>query len=123
MPSVECVLDPSKCGTSSTPSKPKSPIVDSGPRPEKLSQTQLRTGLTAAKSAAKQCGRTHGATPGSSVQIKLSIAGSTGSVSSATPTGDAADTALGLCVAGAAEKASFPTFTKSTMGVLFTFRM
>ena len=94
-----------------------------GTAAEKLSQSELRKGLTGAKSAAKQCGRNHGAAAGSGVKIKLSIAGASGSVTKATPLDDHAGTALGLCVASAAKKASFPTFTKSAMGVVFTFRM
>jgi hypothetical protein len=98
--SADCILDPSRCG------------------PEKLTSAQIRSGLKQVEPAAKRCAVTHGASSGTRVPVRLSIGG-TGSIRSATPQDPYAN-ALGRCVADELSKASFPTFSQSSMGVLYT---
>jgi hypothetical protein len=99
--SADCILDPSRCG------------------PERLTSAQVRTGLQQVVPAAKLCAAAHGAATGTRVPVRLSIDGATGSVRSATPQAPHQD-ALGRCVANELGNASFPAFTQSSMGVVYT---
>jgi len=85
--------------------------------PKKLGQTQILSGISAAKSAAKSCGS------GATVAVKFSVKGSTGKVISAKAQGEHAGTSIGKCVEGAAKKASFPKFQASQQGFTFKFRL
>lgn len=124
-PGVECILDPSKCGggggSSSKKAAPKKAATDPN-LPEKLTSTDIKNGVAPHKGAAKSCGGKHGAAPGEKVTVKLSIAGATGNVTSASAIGKHAGTPLGNCVAQALKKASFKKFQKSSLGVQYPIR-
>ncbi|MCX4242346.1 GYF domain-containing protein [Paraliomyxa miuraensis] len=128
-PSVECILDPSKCGKSTKKSSGGSSGGGSSggssnpSAPEKLSPTDLKAGLASVKAEAKSCGAKNGAKAGEKVQVKLSLSGSTGTVSKATPLAPHAGTSLGNCVAAAAKKAKFKEFKNATMGFQYSFTM
>ncbi len=125
-PSLECQLGIGECTSTSTPRKPPEdpdPKTTDPSRPAKLTTVQVRNAIAGPKRSAKQCGRTHGAAAGDRVEVKLSIAGATGKVTSATPVGEHARSALGRCVADALAKASFPKFGDPAMGVSFGVRM
>ncbi len=91
--------------------------------PAKLSQADVRAGITVVKPAAKACGSKHRAAPGTKVTVKLSIQGATGRVVSAKATGEHAGKPLGNCVAQAAKKATFKKVKKPQTGVQIPFRM
>lgn len=118
---VECVLDPGRCTASGTPKTTSSKPKGSG-RPEKLTASQLKAALASTKADARRCGPEHGAAPGTRVQVKLSIEGSTGTVVKATPQGEHAGSSLGRCVARALSKTEFPEFTAARMGTLYSVR-
>lgn len=87
--------------------------------PEKLSMPDVRKALAPVKAAARTCGRTHGASPGTKVRVKLSIDGATGLVVSATPLDDHSTSPLGKCVASKFGDAKFPRFRSKRMGLTF----
>jgi hypothetical protein len=91
--------------------------------PEKLTTTDIKSGVNAVKGAAKACGSKHGAKPGTKVSVKLSIAGSSGTVSSASAQSPHNGTPLGNCVAAALKKATFKKFQKSSIGVVYPIRL
>ncbi|MCX4247155.1 hypothetical protein [Paraliomyxa miuraensis] len=117
---VECVIDPSKCSRSGKkkpdPSDDTSSTKGLPPAP---SSTAIRSAMNEVKPQAKACGPKHGGRSGEKVRIKLSVAGSTGQVTSATALDDHAGTALGRCVAGALSKAKLPRFSKPQAGVVY----
>lgn len=131
--SADCILDPSRCDraiarTDAAPSRPASPRTkpvtskDDG-LPDKLTSAQIRKGLSLVKDEAEACALRNGAPTGAKVQVKLSIAGSTGEIAEASPRGEFASTSLGRCVARALSAAAFPRFERSRMGVLYSVRM
>jgi cell division protein FtsN len=121
--SVGCILDPDSCkDKASGSSKPKTAAVDPN-LPPSLTAAEFKKGLQSVKSQAKSCGSRHGAKGGDSVQIRLSISGSTGNVTSAAATGPHKGTALGNCVAAAIKSAKFSKFQKSSQGFSFGVRM
>jgi hypothetical protein len=75
------------------------------------------------RAAAKACGPKHGAAPGETVEVKVSIAGGTGKVTAANALGEHAGSALGTCVAGALGQATFERFAKSQIGLKYTVRL
>ncbi len=91
--------------------------------PDKLSQTDVRKGISAVKSNAKSCGSKHGVPAGTKVRVKLSIAGDTGKVISADPLAPHAGTAVGSCVANAVKQASFRRFKSGQQGATYPFTM
>jgi hypothetical protein len=124
---LECIVDPAGCNRGR-----KAPTTEAqGPRanapaedlPATLSQSALRTGFGRVRAQAKACGPTHGAAPGETVAVKLSIAGDTGSITAAKPLGTHARTALGSCVAGALRGATFDRFGKAQIGLKYTVRL
>ncbi len=122
--SVECLLDQSKCGARSKPDRGRDKTdKDTGPLPEALSSSQIRTAIKSVKPEAKACGRSHGASSGEQVRVKLSIIGRTGAVTKSDALGDHAGTALGRCVAKALSGAQFPQFRKKQSGVVYVVRM
>ena len=124
MPSVDCVLDPSKCGASKPKLDKHDPVGDPrGVLPDKLSSAQLRNGLAAIKPAARKCGRNHGIPSGESIKVKLSLIGKSGRIESVSILDDYAGTPVATCVAKALKTAEFPSFAKSRMGALYTLRM
>jgi len=123
LPAVECVLDPSACAVPKSGKPTTIPDEPSKALAEKPSAAQLRNALAVVKPSAKQCGRKHGVAAGTSVRVKLSIAGTTGRITQTTVLGDHASTALAACLSTAVKKASFPRFTKPSIGTLYTFRL
>lgn len=120
---VDCILDPSKCGGSKKSSS-KKPAASSDPNlPDKLSSSDIKAGIAPVKNAAKACGSKHGAKPGESVRVRISISGSSGTVSSATAQGEHKGTPLGNCVAAALKQAKFKKFKSSSMGAIYPMRM
>ncbi len=126
---IDCILDPKlpKCkggGGSSKPSggttapKPADPSL-----PESLSTGDIKAGVTPVKDSAKACGGKHGAQPGETVKVKLSIAGATGAVTSASAEPPHQGTPLGNCVAAALKKATFKKFQKATLGAVYPVKM
>lgn len=122
---IECVLDPSRCTASGTPKTAtgSSSSTSTKAPPAKLSASQLKAALASTKADARRCGTQHGADPGTRVQVKLSIEGSSGRVVSATPQGDHASGSLGRCVAQALSQTQFPRFGSARMGTLYSVRM
>jgi predicted Zn finger-like uncharacterized protein len=128
---VDCILDPKlpKCkggGGSSKPSggTPKPTPAPTDPSlPETLGTADIKAGVSPVKDAAKACGSKHGAQPGESVKVKLSIAGATGAVTSAAAEPPHNGTPLGNCVAAALKKATFKKFRKATLGAVYPVKM
>jgi predicted Zn finger-like uncharacterized protein len=128
---VDCILDPKlpKCkGGSSSSSKPSSspkptPAPTDPSLPETLGAAEIKAGVGPVKDAAKACGSKHGAAAGESVKIKLSIAGATGAVTSASAEPPHAGTPLGNCVAAALKKATFKKFRKASLGAVYPVKM
>lgn len=120
---AECVIDPEGCGLGSKPGIDKPTKKDEAEDlPEKLAQPAVRRGLAKVKSTAKQCGARHGVT-GQTVHVKLTLRGSTGQVTQATPMKPHAGTAVGSCVAAALKKAQFDRFGASVQGVQYGVRL
>ena len=125
-PSVECILDPASCGLGAKkpvpqPSKPASSSSSSS-LPDKLTSSALRNALADAKARAGRCGEMHVAPAGTKVSVRLSIAGTTGQVTQATPQSPH-DNALGRCVANELAQAEFPRFSAPSMGVVYSVRL
>lgn len=124
---IECIVDPASCDrggkkptTEAQGPKANAPIEN---LPETLSQIAMRTGFSQVRAAAKACGPKYGAAAGSSVEVKVSIAGGTGSVMAANALGDHAGSSLGTCVANALKQAKFERFAKSQIGLKYTVRL
>lgn len=122
--SVDCILDPASCKSTAAkkPTKPTPKATPASNRPEKLSTTALRNGLAKPKAAAKVCGSMHAVPAGTKVQVKLSISGATGKVTSAKPLAPFNNT-VGRCVADRLADATFEPFGKPAMGVVYSVRM
>ncbi len=118
--SVQCIVDPASCGRGAAKptARPKAPSTS---LPAKLSSTQIRTALTGPKAQAKQCREMHAAPAGTTVKVKLSIAGS-GQVRSASPQAPHGNS-LGRCVAAALSRATFEPFGSPAMGVVYSVRL
>jgi len=119
--SVQCIVDPASCGRGAAKpkAKPKTPAVS---LPAKLTSSQIRKALSGPKSEAnKQCRDMHAAPAGTTVKVKLSIAG-TGKVRSAAPQAPHANS-LGRCVAAALGTATFDPFGSPAMGVVYSVRL
>jgi len=126
--SVECVIDPSKCGNGKTKPRVDEGDGDGDPSSSKVlpaapSSSQIREAMAVVKPQAKACGPRHGGTPGEKVRVKLSVVGSTGKVTSAQALDDHAGTALGKCVADALSKAELPKFGKPQAGVMYAITL
>jgi hypothetical protein len=118
-PDVDCLLDPNlpKCkGGGSGSGGGSKPPVDSS-LPPKLGAAEISGGIDSVKGEAKKCGA------GTTVAIKFSVKGATGSVTSATPLEEHASTPIGKCVAAAAKAAKFPKFQAEQQGFTFKFRL
>ena len=105
-----------------TTTKPVDKPADSS-LPETLTGPDIKAGVAPHKAAAKACGPKHGAAPGESVKVKLSISGSTGTVSSSSAVGKHAGTPLGNCVAAALKNATFKKFQKASIGAEYPITM
>jgi hypothetical protein len=114
---VDCLLNPDmpKCAEGAT-TKPKSTEVLTTKIPEKLSTTQLKEGFSGIKTSAKKCGGQHGAAPGTSVKVHVSIEGATGKVTEVRAIGEHAGTPLGSCVEDAVKQAQFQVFKNPSQG-------
>ncbi|NVB40943.1 hypothetical protein G6O69_24095 [Pseudenhygromyxa sp. WMMC2535] len=121
---VDCLLNPDLAKCQKSASKPKTEEQVLAPKiPEKLSSTDLRNGFNKLKSKAKACGSQHGAAAGTKVKVHVSIEGATGKVTSAEAKGEHAGTALGKCVEGVVEGATFDVFKKPAMGIDYSLIM
>ena len=119
--SVQCILDPASCGKGGTRKPVAAPVAPTSHLPDKLSASQIRDALVGPKSKAKQCAEMHAAPAGTTVKVKLSIAGS-GEVRSATPQAPFTP-GLGRCVADALATANFEPFGAPQMGVVYSVRL
>lgn len=117
---VDCILGNASCGTK----REDPPPVEAAPvdsLPEKLEQSDISAGTGAARSAAQSsCARF--ARGGEKVQIKLSIAGPTGSVIGASAVEDAGNPQLAACCAGELKQASFRKVRKQQFGTVVTVK-
>ncbi len=121
---VDCILGKASCGDKSA-EKPASPVdkpvTPPSDLPEKLEQADISAGTSAARSAAaSSCARL--AKGGEKVQIKLSIAGPSGSVIGASPVEDAGNPQLASCVAGELKQASFRKVQKQQIGTVVSVK-
>lgn len=115
-PSVECILDPSKCkksgggggGGDSKPPPDKN-------LPEKLELEDIKAGTASSKASAEsKCkGQAKG---GEKVKIKLSINGPAGTVISSTVAEDGGNAGLASCVAAELKKSTFKKVQKEQIG-------
>lgn len=126
-PSVDCILDPSKCGTPKKTGGGSSGGTSGGSTdpsaPEKLSATDIKNGMAAVKDSAKACGPKHGGKPGEKVTVKLSFSGATGTVTKATPQPPHDGTPLGNCVAAALKNAKVIKFKAASQGASYGVTM
>lgn len=124
---ADCILDPSRCadggGNEPASKAPTTKAPAAKPSRTSLGSTDVRTAIAPVKSAAKACGITHGAKSGEKVGVRLSIDGATGRVTKATPQAPHATGPLGRCVANALHDATFPTFAKPSMGLVYRVTM
>jgi len=125
---VDCILNPSSCKSTAGPAttKPAKAPPKKEPEanlPEKLTSEDIKEGVASVKDTAKACGAKHGAPPDTKVQVKLSISGQTGTVSSASAQPPHTGTPLGNCVAAALKKAKFKKFSKESIGAVYPVRM
>ncbi|HUT76987.1 MAG TPA: hypothetical protein VM285_04835, partial [Polyangia bacterium] len=82
----------------------------------KPSREQVQAAMDAVAPHVAKCG------PGSGrIVISVSVAGATGRVVSADPTGETAGTTLGLCAARAAKLAKFPRFEQERLQIKYPF--
>src|SRR5690606_28051202 len=123
--SVDCLLDPSKCGGSGGSKSGGSggAAAGSSSGPAKLSVSDIKAGIATVKDGASACGPKNGAAGGTSVEIKFSVSGASGKVSSATAVGDFAGKPLANCVAAAAKGATFIKCQAASQGFLYKLRM
>lgn len=121
---VDCILGKASCGDKKPEkAEPKDtpPAAPPSDLPEKLEQADISAGTSAARAAAaSSCAKF--AKGGEKVQIKLSIAGPTGSVVGASPTEDAGNPQLASCVAGELKQASFRKVQKQQIGTVVTVK-
>lgn len=118
---VDCLLGKTSCGERAQPVIEAEPVRLPSDLPEKLEQADISAGTSAARAAATSaCAKL--AKGGEKVQVKLSIAGPTGSVIATTPTEDAGNPALAACVAKQLEAASFRKVQKQQIGTVVTVK-
>jgi hypothetical protein len=119
---VDCILAPDldKCKKKGEQTAPQSgdPSL-----PQKLSQHDIKAAMDRVLPQARSCGPEHGAAPGEVVRVRLSIAGATGKVSSASAQEPHAGTPLGTCVAVAVAGAEFAKFASGSMGAIYPVRL
>lgn len=120
---VDCILGKASCGDKPAEkvATPDKPVQAQSDLPEKLEQADISAGTSAARaSAASACARL--AKGGEKVQVKLSIAGPTGSVVGVSALEDAGNPQLAACVAGELKQASFKKVQKQQMGTVVTVK-
>ncbi|MCR9162139.1 MAG: hypothetical protein ACE37F_28775 [Nannocystaceae bacterium] len=91
--------------------------------PATLSSAQLRAGMLPIKPRIHACAVGHDAPSGTRVRVKLSVAGETGRVTSATAMAPWTDEPLGHCVESAVRTATFPKFRKARLGAVYPFTL
>lgn len=84
--------------------------------PKSPSREQVKAAMDAMAPQVKMCG------PGSGrIVLSIAVAGATGRVVAAEPTGDHAGTPLGLCAARAVKPAKFPAFGQERLQIKYPF--
>lgn len=121
---VDCILGKTACGDKSVnrPADVEGPaVVVPSNLPEKLEQADISAGTSAARAAATSAcaGLAKG---GEKVQIKLSIAGATGTVVGASAVEDAGNPQLAACCVGELKQASFRKVQKQQTGTVVTVK-
>lgn len=116
VPSVDCSLDPSLCA-------PKAPSPAAAELPETLAAADIKAGINQIKPHVEACARTHGASSGERVKIKVTILGDTGLVTQASVVDSTLSAELEGCIVDAAYHARFPRFAKQTLGAVFPITM
>lgn len=119
--SADCLLNPAKCKVPKAAPAEEAPAKPSVSLPEKLSTSALKAGISGTKDRAERVCEDL-ASSGDKVQVKLSIRGTTGSVTSAVAQGAAASTKLGACVARELAKSTFDRFVAPQQGLIATVR-
>lgn len=100
-PTEECILDPAKCKAgSNTDTSPPDPVAGNFYLADVKAGTDPTKAIAHLKCADKAAG-------GETVKIKISIAGPTGTVISASPEDDSGNAILGQCVADELQKSTF----------------
>jgi hypothetical protein len=84
--------------------------------PASPSREQVKAAMDSITPQVRSCGQ-----GGGRIVISLSVAGATGRVTSAEPTGDASGTPLGLCAARAVKLAKFPAFKQDRLQIKYPF--
>ncbi len=121
---TECLLNPNKPGCAEAKRKYGDKYKDLDKTlPDKLSESDVRSGVSPVKGQAKACGAKHGVAPGTVVRVKLSIEGETGKVLSASAMGEHAGTPVGNCVADALKDAKFRRFKSGQQGTTYPVTM
>jgi hypothetical protein len=113
------LLDRALSGSySSTDRANKNPGIPLGGTtlPESPSRAQVKTAMDAVAPQVQKCG------PGSGrVVLSVTVAGPTGRVVNAEPTGEAVGTPHGLCAARAVKLAKFPPFQQARLNIKYPF--
>ena len=121
---TECLLNPNKPGCAEAKRKWGNKYKDLDKAlPEKLSESDVRKGIRPQRTKAKACGSKFGVAPGTTVRVKLSIAGDTGKVTTASAIGPHAGTPVGKCVADALKKSRFRRFKSGSQGTTYPVTM
>ncbi len=121
---TECLLNPNKPGCAEAKRKYGDKYKDLDKTlPDKLSESDVRSGVSPVKGNAKACGSKHGVPAGTVVRVKLSIEGDTGKVLSASAMGEHAGTPVGGCVADALKGAKFRRFKSGQQGTTYPVTM
>lgn len=115
----ECVLDPSKPGCGEILRKSHAAADLDASLADKLTQQQIRSGFASVKGKAKACGTQFGVEPGTTVRVKVSIAGDTGEVTSAEALSPHDSLPVGQCVADALKGATFQRFGSAQQGTTY----
>jgi hypothetical protein len=84
--------------------------------PPSPSREQVKAAMDSVAPMVVKCGQ-----GGGRIVVSLVVAGATGRVLSAEPTGDAAGTPLGLCAARAVKLAKFPAFKQDRLQIKYPF--
>lgn len=93
-------------------------VDDDGARmPQRLSPSQVRSGMNAVAGRVRRCGNGRQGT----VMVTVIIDGRTGRVSSANTSGTFAGSPVGACAVRAVRGARFPRFRQSTLSVRYPF--
>lgn len=119
--SVDCLLEPAKCRREEAAPAP-APVVPKGPElPAKLDAASSKASLAPTRARAKsECAAL--AAGGEKVEVKLSVAGESGSVVASEVLGEWAGSGLGECVAHELAATRFERFAAPQQGMSVTVR-